>query len=160
MAPCPVRHCQARVPSFQRHLDPQVKSLTIVILGRVLLGRRRGEPPSVVIEYKVRGEWVVQNNYLKSWRETCTLKSVQIVLAQRLTGTHRPSPSHGVGAAFPSKELLSPCLSPLRVPAAPEPGPYTCLGAPALCQPLPGEASVFAPWCPHFPAQILHLLAP
>lgn len=47
--PCPVGHCQVIVPSFQRHLVTQARSPTIVILGRVLLGRGGG-PSSVVIE--------------------------------------------------------------------------------------------------------------
>lgn len=67
-------------------------------------GAEEGEPPSVVIESKVCGEWVVQNSYLKSWRETCTLKSVQIVLTQRLTGTQTdPVPHTASGQPFPPK---------------------------------------------------------
>lgn len=86
--------------------------------------------------------------------------NVQTTLTYRLTGTHRPGPSHSVWAAFPSTELLNPCLSPLRVPADLSPD-HTLVSARLLrCQPLPGDASVFAPWCPHSSAQILHLLAP
>lgn len=87
-------------------------------------------------------------------------QNVQTTLTYRLLGSHRPSPSHNIRAAFPSTELLNPCLSPLRVPADLSRDHTLVLARLLRCQPLPGDGSVFAPWCPHSPAQILHLLAP